>query len=294
MKSREPRKRRWGDRYDGFRIRNLDPMFTMIPYIMRSRTDSQVMFEEKVDITALRSFIIEQRKENIPELKTLHVILAAIIRTAHQKPRINRFISGGKIFARSYLRVSMAVKREMKVDGDEAIIIPVFDPKDTLLQVVSKYNEAISEISRESDKNDTDIAARLIGMLPGFVKRFIVALMRSLDSIGKMPKAINRLSPFHSSFFITNMGSIGVSSVYHHLYEFGTTSVFIAIGKRESQISLDREGNPVERDYMTLRFVADERICDGYYYASAIRLFIGYLKNPKLLVDPPEEEVNDY
>ncbi|NLG53619.1 MAG: hypothetical protein GX541_06545 [Clostridiales bacterium] len=289
--NKEQRRRRFGDRYDGYRVSGLDPMFTMIPYIMRSRSDSQVLLEERVDITELKKFISEQRKQNIPGLAMMHVVLAAIVRTISQKPRLNRFVSGGKIFARSYLRISMAIKREMDEDGDEALIMPAFEPDNTLHQVVETFNKTLSEI--KSEKNDTDIAAVVLGSLPGFVKRFIVFTIRWLDSIGKMPKIINRLSPFHSSVFVTNVGSIGIGAVYHHLYEFGTTSVFVALGKKEQQVCLDSDGNPETREFITFRFVVDERICDGYYYASAIRLFFRYLKHPEQLLTPPEEVKHD-
>lgn len=145
----------------------------------------------------------------------------------------------------------------------------------------------------KDDGNNTDIAANILGSLPGAVKRFFVFACRNLDKKGLMPKAINRLSPFHSSIFITQVGSLGIDSIYHHLYEFGTTSAFVAIGKKESENVTCQDGSIVTKKYVTLRFVLDERICDGFYYASAVKLLKSYLKNPEILLTPPEKIVED-
>ncbi len=296
MEKEVRRKRRFGDRYDGFRVRQMDPMFEIIPHIMRSRLDSQIFFEEEIDITGLRQFIVENRKD-IPNLSTYHLFVAAVIRTMVQKPRINRFVSGRKIYSRSYLRASLAVKKSMGEDGEEAIVMPVFEPTDTLADIARKFNEQV-ELAREEEEkaqgNGTDITIRLLNLLPGFIKKFFVWLMRNLDSMGMMPKIINKVSPFHSSIFVTNVGSIGLNSIYHHLYEFGTTSIFLAIGKKKICRELQDDGSVERKKVITMRFVLDERICDGYYFAAAIKLFKYYCKNPELLLFPPDYISEDY
>lgn len=286
------RKRRLGDRYDGYRVRNLDPVFTLIPHIMRTRLDSQIFFEEQIDITGLRQFIVENRKD-IPGLSMYHFIVAALVRTISQRPRINRFVSGRKIYARNYLRVSLTVKKSMHEDGEEGNLNPDFEPTDTLRDVVEKFNAALAEVRAEEEAataegNGTDMIVRLFNHLPGFLIKFIVWTLRSLDNLGLMPKIINKVSPFHSSAFVTNVGSIGLNPVYHHLYEFGTTSVFMAIGKKEVVNTINRDGETEHKHVLNMRFVLDERICDGYYFASAIKLFKYYVKNPELLLTPPE------
>jgi hypothetical protein len=109
-----------------------------------------------------------------------------------------------------------------------------------------------------------------------------------MDKIGLLPKAINKVSPFHTSVFITNMGSLGIKSIYHHIYEFGTTSIFVAMGKKYSRMELDNDGNAIKRKYIDIKVVADERICDGYYYALSMRMLSKILKNPEILLDKPD------
>ncbi|MBR5542648.1 MAG: 2-oxo acid dehydrogenase subunit E2 [Oscillospiraceae bacterium] len=290
------RRRRLGDRYDGYRVHPNDPTFYIIPQIMRSRLDSQIFFEEQIDISGLRKFIVENR-ETIPGLSMYHFFIAAIVRTMVERPRINRFVSGRKIFSRSYLRVSMTIKKLMDKDGEEGQIMPVFDENDTLKEITEKINAAIEEAKAEDEKskgNDTDLTIRLLSVLPTFLLKFVVWALRNLDAVGLMPKFINKVSPFHSSVFVTNVGSIGLSPVYHHLYEFGTTSAFMAIGRKEIVNEVERDGTVNTKHVINTRFVLDERICDGYYFASAIKVFKYLVKNPEKLLLPPEEISEDY
>ncbi len=289
------RVRRFGDRYDGFRVKDSDPLFHLIPHIMRSRLDCQVFFEEQIDISDLRRFVVEHRKE-IPNLSTYHVFVAAAIRTLVQKPRLNRFVSGRKIYSRSYLRASLAVKKSMSKDAAEMLVMPEFEKTDTLFEVAKKFNDAVSDAksSDEGKSNETDVTVRLVNMLPGFLRKFFVWIIRNLDAIGKMPKIINRVSPFHSSLFVTNVGSIGLNSIYHHLYEFGTTSIFLAIGKKEVVHELGSDGEIKTKNVINIRLVLDERICDGFYFSMAIKHFKHLMKNPELLLAPPDYISEDY
>ena len=159
------------------------------------------------------------------------------------------------------------------------------------LPTVSALAKAEEE---QSQGNDTELTVKVLNALPGFIKKFFVWAMRNLDAIGLMPKFINKVSPFHSTIFITNVGSLGLRPIYHHLYEFGTTSMFLAIGRKEIKNEAKRDGTIVHKHIVNMRFVLDERICDGYYFASAIKLFKYYVKNPELLLAPPDSISEDY
>ncbi len=282
------RKRRFGDRYDGYRVREKDPMFNVIPHIMRSRLDSQVFFEEQIDVSEMNRFILEHRKA-IPNLSAYHIIVAAVLRTIAQKPRLNRFVSGRKIYARNYLRVSLTVKKSMSENADEMIVMPEFEPDLTLYDVAEKFNELVSEAKADDDsQNMTSTTVNIINLLPGFLIKFVVWTLRNLDAIGKMPKIINKVSPFHSSLFVTNVGSIGINSIYHHLYEFGTTSIFLAIGKKGVVQEIAADGTVNNKKVINIRFVLDERICDGFYFATSIKHFKQLLKKPEKLLEKPD------
>ncbi len=288
-------KRRLGDRYDGYRIRKMDAVFQIIPAIMRTRIDSQVFFDYKLDITELEKFIRDQRNNGMPNLRMLHIFMTAMIRMMSQYPRLNRFVSGKKIYARNNYSISIAVKRSLSLNGEETTITPEFEPEFTLQDVVDHMEKTLKEevFEKQEEGNATDVVARVLGAIPTFIKAGFVDLMRNLDQIGLMPKFINKASPFHASMFITDLGSCGIGPIYHHLYEFGTCSVFIAMGKKETEYYIDKDGSTQMRRYINMKVVADERICDGYYYASAMKDLARLIRHPEKLLTPPDEVVAD-
>ncbi len=294
------KKRRLGDRYDGFKVRTLDTQFQLVPYLMRSRLDSQVCFEDEIDITEVEHFIREHRRTDMKHLSLLLVFMSAIVRMYAIRPRLNRFVAGKHIYARNNLRLALTVKRNLTVDGEELTVIPEFDPADTMYDVCEKFAtivekeiQAAEEAEASKGSNKTDITAKAIGACPSFIKSIIVSTARSLDKIGLMPKVINRASPFHTSAFITDMGSLGIGPVFHHLYEFGTCSIFFAMGKKETKYVTGENGEIKKIRTVGIKIVADERICDGYYYATSIRMLKKLIKHPEQLLLPPEAVFED-
>lgn len=109
-----------------------------------------------------------------------------------------------------------------------------------------------------------------------------------LDKRGILPRAVIKASPFHTSAFLTNVASLGIDAIYHHLYDFGTTGIFLAMGKKKKSYIYDDDTFKEEK-CISLAFVCDERICDGYYFASSVKLFNKYLKKPELLEENIEK-----
>jgi hypothetical protein len=289
----QARRRRWGDRYDGRRLRTLNPFYQITPYIMRTRVDAQDYFEDRIEISPAEKWLRRKRDEGHADLGFLHVLMAAVVRTLSQKPRLNRFVAGQRIYARNEIFVSLALKKRLHEDSPETTIKLAFLPADTVYDVAAKINAAVEANKELETKNATDTTARLFMLVPGLLVRFLLWLLRSLDHYGKLPKAIHRASPFHTSTFITDLGSLGVKPIYHHLYDFGTTSIFIAFGTKEREHALDRDGKLVERKYIGVKIVNDERICDGHYYASAFKYLVSLLKDPAELEHPPEKVIAD-
>lgn len=286
-------RRRFGDRYDGRLLRSLDSFYRIVPYIMRTRSDSQNCFDDKIDITASEAFIRKKRIESEERIGFLHLVIAALVRTISQKPGLNRFIAGQKIYARNEILISLALKKQLKEESQETTIKLSFAPADTLSDIVRKVNEAVRLNKKEETKNDADKTARLFMLCPGLLLKFLVWALRTLDYFGLMPRMINRVSPFHTSMFVTDLGSLGIQPVYHHLYDFGTTSIFIAFGAKVKEKVLDENHEVHTRKYINFRVVTDERIADGYLFASAFKLFRHLLQHPEELEQPPRQVVYD-
>lgn len=243
MKPLEGRKRRLGDRKDGYKVRNLDPMGRLIPFIMRSKSDSWVLFEDKIDITHTQDFLHQMRRSQIPGLTLYHIIFAAIVRAYSQIPELNRFVAGNNIYARNEMKGSMVVMKGLQRDSERTMIMPRFELDATLPEVVAEIERLAHPIDKtvkvkeDENANAFDKLEIALDLLPNFLLRFVFTLLKWLDKHGWIPRFLTSLSPFHSSIFLTNMGSIGMEPVYHHIYEFGTVSIFGAIGSKTQSMN---------------------------------------------------------
>lgn len=296
IKPHEGRKRRLGDRYDGFKVRNLEPMTLIIPYIMQKKVDSWVLFEDKIEISKTEEFIRNMRQgDEIPGLTLYHVIFAAMARALVDVPEMNRFAKNCRIYSRNYIKGSMVVMKGTKRDSERTMVLPEFYYDDTLKTVVDRISKLVGEIDKtkkvreDENGNEFDGIQKLLSAMPYFILKWFINLMNFLDNHGLMPKIINKLSPFHSSFMITNMGSIGLDAVYHHIYEFGTLSIFMGVGKKEVVYELDKDGKAHRKVYVKLQTVVDERAADGYLYTLGFKALKGYINHPERLMEPAKD-----
>lgn len=286
------RRRRFGDRKEGRKVRTLPPMSYVEPYIMKVRADAQNHFEDVIDIHNAELYIDKKRKEGYTDMTLLHVILAAYVRTVSERPGINRFIAGQKIYARKNIECNMVIKKEMTLASPDTCIKVEFDPRDTALNVYKKFQKVAKE-ALEAPSDFDKVARVLTKCLPGLLFRGTIAFLRFLDYFGLLPKFLLKVSPFHGSMFITSMGSLGIPAIYHHLYDFGTLPVFLSYGSIYSADAVKRDGTKERHHFVTFKVVTDERICDGYYYASAMKRMKRILLKPEILDEPPTTVVED-
>lgn len=268
------------------RVKTISPMSAVIPFIMVNRTSSQNFISDSVDIEKVEKYIKEKQTQGMQNISMMHVMIAAYIRLVSQRPALNRFIRGQRVWTRKNVEVSLTIKKEMSLDSPDTVVKITLPPSATLEDVYTALNNEIVSY-RANPGGDFDDTARAFTRLPGLIFKFAVASLRFLDYFGLMPKAIAKVSPFHCSYFITSMGSLGIPPIYHHLYDFGSCPVFFSFGAKRRAYEIDNTGLVRRRQYMDFTFVLDERICDGYYYASALKLLKNILKNPWQLDEVP-------
>ena len=268
------------------RVKTISPMSAVIPFIMVNRTGSQNFISDSVDIEKVEKYIKEKQTQGMQNISMMHVMIAAYIRLVSQRPALNRFIRGQRVWTRKNVEVSLTIKKEMSLDSPDTVVKITLPPSATLEDVYTALNNEIVSY-RANPGGDFDDTARAFTRLPGLIFKFAVASLRFLDYFGLMPKAIAKVSPFHCSYFITSMGSLGIPPIYHHLYDFGSCPVFFSFGAKRRTYEIDNTGLVRRRQYMDFSFVLDERICDGYYYASALKLLKNILKNPWQLDEVP-------
>lgn len=289
---KKKRRRRFGDRKDGRKIRSLAPMNYLSPYLQPTRTGSSNLMADSLDMENVDRYIKEKQDAGFKGFGILHVFVAAYVRTVSQRPGINRFISRQKIFARNNIEVIMTIKKEMSLNADETVIKVYPEPNATAEDVFRILDEEIAK-NKGNTESDFDGIARVINYIPGLMLKFFVWMLKTMDYFGIMPKALLKVSPFHGSLVITSLGSLGIPPVFHHLYDFGNAPLFIAFGAKRRENVLDDDGSVKKKKFVDYRIVTDERICDGHYYASALKYMRKLLKNPWLLDVPPEEVIED-
>ena len=280
----------WGDRNDGRRIRTLDPMAQVSPYIQVERNVRSNLFEESFEITNVDRYIRQKRREGLADFGITHVLLAGYVRCVAKYPQLNRFVSGQKVYSRGEdIQYCMVVKKDMRVDAPDTSIKVHLHPGDTADDVYHKLNAAVESAKATQELNSGfDNLAMVISMIPGVFLKFVVWLLKFLDYFGLLPKFLLELSPFHGSLFFTSMGSLGIQPIYHHLYDFGNLPVFAAFGCKRRANEVQEDGTVVQRKYIDIKFVLDECTADGYSYATFFKYFRRLLAHPEVLDNPPE------
>lgn len=287
-------KKRWGDRRDGRWLRELDSLHQFMPYLYPNRADNEAFISERIDLTNLNKYIEKKNAAN-PEYayKIFQILAAALVKTVTLRPKMNRFIQGRRIYQRNKLTLAFVVKKEFSDDGGEALAFVEFDENTTIDTVHDKIFEIINTYRGKEDKVDNSTAGMdMLCKLPRPILSFVMWILHTLDFYGRVPNFLVKEDPNYASVFITNLGSIGLKSGYHHLSNWGTSSIFVIIGEKKMSPFYDEAGNVEMRETLDLGLTLDERIADGYYYSKTVKLLKYLLQNPELLEQPAKEEVD--
>lgn len=282
-------KRRFGDRKEGRLLRSYPAYNKFTPFIMKDRNDACNYFEDSLEVTEVDRWLRTKRAEGYKGMGMMHLFLAAYVRTVAIRPGLNRFVSGQKIYARHQVEVLMTVKHALSDSAEESSVKVNFLPSDTVFDIYRKINEKVDEVKASQGGNGTDKFAETMIRLPRVFLNLAISIMKALDYFGWLPQSLLDISPFHGSMIMTDLGSIGIPPVFHHIYNFGNLPLFLAFGAKRRCVELDASGAPVERKYIDFKITADERTTDGFYLATSFKYMKHYLRSPQLLELPPEK-----
>ncbi len=275
-------------RADGYRVRGNDAMYELVPYIMPYRYDASNSVTVDIDLDLMQDYIKKCRKKGI-NMSHMSIIIAGALRIASQNPFLNRFVMNRKIYARNHFCVSFVTLQPGKTS--DTVNKLYFNLDDDIFTVNQKVQDAIERTQHPTSQNAMDKLMASLVRIP-FLVGAAVGVLKFIDKYFTLPFSIINASPFHTSLFITNLASIRTNAIYHHLYEFGTTGIFISMGQPEKRV--EKNGETVEeRKIMPLGIVTDERIANGHYYGRCFRELNKYYRNPELLEIPPEQIVKD-
>jgi len=282
----------FGHRSDGKEVKKASYELKAMACLMKDRADSQVFFNQDIVVDKMDEYIAKMAEKG-EKFTYLDILYAAVLRIMAERPKLNRFVINGRLYARHKMTISLTLKTSLSDTADDSTIKPEFNGTETIFEVRDTLRKLIAECKSDdnSDITATDKTAATLGKIPTGVFKVVIGLLMWLDKHGHCPKAIINASPFHTSCYITDVASIGINSIYHHIYNFGTTSMFFAMGKRKKSLIYE-DDKIVEERCMNLAFVGDERICDGYYYANSFRKLCKLLNKPELLEEPGVRNVD--
>ena len=284
----QQRAKKRGDRFDGYWLRDEAPALgQFMAYLMPNRADNEAHITMDVDCRPLDAFLERKNAGRTEEKYTyFHIFLAAMVKCFVLRPRMNRFIAGNRLYMRDHISVSFVVKKRFEDKAEEGLAYKKYTEDDTIDTLHTSIMEEIHQCRREDVlDNSTDMMTKLL-KLPRWLLHIIVNILFELDRNGKVPYELIKADPNYSSIFLTNLGSIGLDSGYHHLNNWGTNSFFGVIGRKHLAPEWHEDGSCTVRPVISLGFTLDERIGDGFYYAGTVRLLKKLLENPELLELP--------
>ena len=268
-------------RPDGDLVRTESNVRRMIPYLMRGRNESAVYHEQHFDLTKARPWLRSYNRAHPSTPATLfHLLLVGIAQAFHERPGMNRFVSGGKIYQRKHVDLSFAAKKVMSETAPLVTVKMRFLPGEPFAMAVKRITDTIADARTDKmTRVDKELAVALA--LPGPVLRMVMAGLRGLDRVNLLPGSMIDSDPMYATAFVGNLGSLGLDNTFHHLYEYGTVSLFAAIGTTKKVLAVGADGKPTVHVGTQIRWTFDERINDGYYCSTAIKVTQRVVEDPE-------------
>ncbi len=267
-------------RADGTLLRDLPHFTRILPYLMGTRTDSTIFFEQELDVTHALQYV-RQRKVSF-----FQMFLCAAVRTVALRPKLNRFISGFNYYQRNAILFNFVAKKQLTDEGEEINITLSFSPDETLSTLPAKVAARV-ESGKKGPANESDSLNALLVKLPRGLLRLIMGCIRALDYHNMLSASFLSSMPFWASVFFTNVGSVGIDAPFHHNFNIGTCGLFIALGRIHREKVAMPDGTVEARDLVKVTYTLDDRITDGIYCGRAIDLFRSFVEKPELLEEPP-------
>lgn len=282
-----------GDRFDATYLKDLDSMHYIMPFMFPNRCDNQTFFSFKIDLTNLNKYI-EKKKLEDPEYKynMFQCVIAATLKTITLRSKLSLFIHNKKMYRRNEVTAAFTVKQEFADEGGEVLCFMHAKPEWTIDDVHNELKRQLKKLKSKGYVDESTSFMDKFNKLPKWLSGAALKFVCWLETKGKIPKALVETDPYHSSVVFANLGSIGLPNGYHHLTNWGTTSMFIVIGKTGKLPFFDNE-EVTFKDGVELGFTVDERIADGFYFSRSIRMLQLFLEEPELLERPFNEKLSD-
>lgn len=279
----------FGFRSDGKKVKGMNIIEKAEPFFMPQRIDAVNYITAKIPCAPMDEFIAKERKNGV-SYSYMHILFATLVRVIYSRPKLNRFIMRGTTYQRKGISITMDIKPKLDDETDNITCKFYFTGKESLPEIKKILDDEIAKYTKGDVEHDTTKTARKFGKLPDFLFRWAMAFARWADKRGMLPKSLIHASPFHTSCFVTNLKSIKIGHIYHHLYNFGTTTMFFSMGKEKMEPYIENNKEIKIGKFMDLGISMDERIADGFYYGKSLKLVQEFMANPESLLERLPED----
>lgn len=271
----------------------MPPVRRFLPYLLRTRTGSLILHDTVIDLTRTLPWIeaFNAARGDRPHATLFSLLVWTCARALHARPRLNRFVSNGRLYQRRGVQIAFAAKRAFRDDAPFATVKLEMPTDESFAACVDRLHAGVAE-SRGDRERAVDREVRWLARAPGFLLRAGLALARWLDRRNLWPASMIRTDPMFSTLFLANLGSVGIDRAYHHLYEYGTTGLFGAVGTVGLRPTVTPEGTIEARPGVEIRWSFDERVEDGFYCAGTLRLVTAVLADPEAHVGPASDSAD--
>ncbi len=278
-------------RRDAVRIKKLDGVHAIMPFLMPKRTEAEVSMNETFDITDLMVYLEKYNKDNGTNIKLFHAICYAFARTIYHRPKLNIFVSGWSYYQRKDIILSFVVKRQLSDTAEESLMFMKVRPDMTIEEISKKILGEVDTIRKEHGNNMGD-TLDTVAKLPRLMIALLMKTARRFEFFGINPKALTDGDTNYSTLLLSNLGSIGANGCYHHLNNYGTNSLLATIGTMRDENRLKLDGTVETRKLVDIMTTADERIADGFYFAKSMKIVKFLLEQPEHLFEPIEDAID--
>ncbi len=289
-----------GDKKDAYLVRDMDPLHSIMNYVLGSRTENEAVCKIEIEMTALEQYLSDKNKDCTDKrirYTFFHAVLAAISRTTKERKVMNYFIRNGRFYERKEISFAYIAKKNKADGASESLIIQTYKKDSEVSPIQQMHDKTCKEVSElrnsTEGKSDSDKMIEKFLKMPSFILKIVFALIRRWDRKGNMPMFLQKIIPYYTTYFVSNLGSIGINADYHHITNFGTGSVFVIIGKKERKPVFYEDGKTWEmKDFLPISVTLDERLADGVYFANTLKMIKALLLKPELLDLPANAEID--
>ena len=281
------KKKKRGDRHDAVWLKSSDAMHNFMPYLLKNRTANEAVLNDSVDAGPITAYLEKKNAAGDDFKYTIfHVVLAALAKTIHLRPHMNRYIQGHRYYQRNDISFSFTAKKQFTDRSEEFLVVMKMDTDSEvspLEQIHTHVKKQVQSVRKGEETDGATDAMSILNKLPRFLLRFVTKILFWMDYHGWLPRSLEKVDPYHTTCFVSNLGSIKMSADYHHLTDWGTCSFFVLIGEKKKRPVFEENGSFEMKDLLPLGFTIDERIADGFYFCRSVKLLRHILQHPEIL-----------